>query len=112
MKTTTIKLMMACLMAGLAWNALLAAGAPGSKEIKLPRSHIESVDLANMTFTVIMSATNLTVHITSETRFFLGDKPAIFKDVEVADHVRGTLRRPAGGQPEAVRIYIEKLAPK
>jgi hypothetical protein len=108
MKTTTIKLMMACLMAGLAWNALLAAGAPGSKEIKLPRSHIESVDLAN----VIMSATNLTVHITSETRFFLGDKPAIFKDVEVADHVRGTLRRPAGGQPEAVRIYIEKLAPK
>ena len=104
--------MLAGLLAGLAWNVLLAAGASENKEIKLPRSHVESVDLTNLTFTVVMSATNLIVHITPETRFFLGDKPAIFKDLEVADHVRGTLRRPAGGQPKAVRIYTEKLAPK
>lgn len=65
-----------------------------------------------MTFMVKMDATNLTVHYTAKTRFFINRMPVISKDLEPSDHVSGTLRSTTNGVPEAIRINIVKLAPK
>lgn len=97
---------------GAASAARLLAGDPPAKRVVLPRSHVEAVDITNMTFTVVLHGTNLTVRVTPATRFFLHGKPTLSKNLEVADHVQGSLRQPAEGSPEAVRIQIEKLAPK
>lgn len=80
--------------------------------IKLPPSHVESVDTTNMTFTVVNDSTNLVIHYTPKTRFFINKMPCVSKDVEPSDHISGTLRAMTNGVSEAVRINIEKLAPK
>ena len=104
--------LLGCALAGMVCVARLSADTVVEKTTKLPRSHVQAVDFTNMTFTVVVHETNLTVRITSETRFFLYGKPAISKDIEVADHVSGTVRQADEGLPEALRIQIEKLAPK
>jgi hypothetical protein len=112
MKTPSLKRLLTWTLAAAVCAARLPAGDPAAREVKLPQSHVEAVNFTNMTFTVTMKETNLTVRITCETRFFLHGKPAVSKDLEAADHVSGTLRQPAEGPPEAVRIHIKKLAPK
>ena len=112
MKTNSLPWLFALMLAGTICAVPLSAGAANEKTVVLPRSHVEAIDFTNMTFTVTMKETNLTVHFTAETRFFLNGKPAVSKDMEVADHVKGTLHKPAQGLPEAVRIHIQKLAPK
>lgn len=92
----------------VAWSAAV----PETKAVKLERSHVEAVDFTNLTFTVSQKDASLVVRYTSESRFFLYGKPAIAKDVEVGDHVYGSLRQPPEGDPEAVRIHIEKLSAK
>lgn len=104
-----ITLLAATLALGLA-SSPRAAESPAT--IKLPLSHVESIDPTNMTFTVKMDSTNLTVHYSAKTRFFIKSMPVISKDLEPADHVSGTLRAMTNGVPEAVRINIVKLAPK
>src|SRR5688500_13064335 len=108
MKTDSMKWLLGCALASAVCVVGVSAGAAEAKQVKLPRSHVEAVNFTNTTFTVTMKETNLTVRYTSETRFFLHGKPAISKDLEVADHVSGTIRQPAEGPPEAVRIHIEK----
>ncbi|MEQ2008882.1 MAG: hypothetical protein ABMA26_19040 [Limisphaerales bacterium] len=112
MKTRPIHWLPAATLTFILAIALAATGAAGSKEVKLPRSHVEAVDFTNMTFTVAMNATSMTVRVTAETRFFLNEKPAISKDIEPGDHVRGTIRLAKEGTSEALRIHIEKPAPK
>jgi len=112
MKTNPMKWLLGCTLAGAISMTQLSAGAAETREVKLERSHVEKVNVTNMTFTVTMKETNLTVRYTSETRFFLRGKPSASKDLEAGDHVRGTLRQPENGPAEALRIQIEKLAPK
>ena len=96
----------------LATTVLCSQGAEPTSAIKLPLSHVESIDATNMTFVVKRDATNLTVRYTTKTKFFISRMPAISKDVEPADHVSGILRATTNGVAEAVRIHIVKLAPK
>lgn len=112
MKTYSLKWLLAGALAGVFCTADLPGAEAKKKDVKLPRSHVEAVNVTNLTFTVLVDKTNLTVRYTPETRFFLHGKPAVSKDLETADHVTGTLRQPAEGPPEALRIQIEKLAPK
>lgn len=112
MKTNPMKWLLGCTLASAVSMTQLSAGAAETREVKLERSHVEKVNVTNMTFTVTMKETNLTVRYSSETRFFLRGKPAVSKDLEAGDHVRGTLRQPEDGPAEALRIQIEKLAPK
>ena len=70
------------------------------------------LDFTNMTFTVTLKGTNLTVFITSETRFFKNGQYAISKDLTVGDTVHGTLRKKAEGHPEATRIFVSAAATK
>jgi hypothetical protein len=109
MKTNRYYLLLPVALAGL---LALCATAGDGKPLKLPPSHVEEVNFTNMTFTIKFNQTNLVVRITPDTRFILGGKPAISKDLETADHVHGALRQPASGIPEAVRIHIQKRAPK
>jgi hypothetical protein len=96
--------------------ALLCVVALGAAQppttIKLPLSHVETVDTTNMVFVVTKDSTNLSVRYTAKTKFFIGKMPAVSKDAEAADHVSGILRATTNGVPEAVRINIVKLAPK
>jgi len=112
MKTPSFQWLAAGALATMICVAGLSADAAEAKEIKLPNSRVEAVDFTNMTFIVVAKETNLTVRITSETRFFLKDKPALSKDLQPGDHVRGTLRQPAEGPPEALRLHLEKPAAK
>ncbi len=59
-----------------------------------------------------MRNTNLTVFITSETRFFKNGQYAISKDLTVGDIVHGTLRKKAEGRHEAVRIFVSPAPAK
>lgn len=97
-------------------GAFLCVSAAGAAEpaatIKLPLSHVETVDSTNMVFVVTRDSTNLTVRYTAKTKFFISRMPAVSKDVEPADHVSGILRATTNGVPEAMRINIVKLAPK
>lgn len=112
MKPISLQWLAAFALAGAVLSAPVSTGKVLAKRLKLPRSHVEAVDFTNMTFTVVMQATNLTVSIAPESRFYLYGKAAIAKDLEPGDHVSGTLRAPLEGQPWATRIDIEKLAPK
>lgn len=112
MKTKPILWLLGGTLAGAVCMIQPSAGAAETRDVKLERCHVEKVNVTNMIFTVTMKDTNLTVRYTSETRFFLRGKPAISKDLEVGDHVQGTLRQPETGPAEALRIQIEKLAPK
>ncbi|KAB2660677.1 MAG: hypothetical protein DVB31_13655 [Verrucomicrobia bacterium] len=94
---------------GAASAARLLAGDPPAKRVVLPRIHVEAVDVTNMTFTVVLHGTNLTVRVTPATRFFLHGNLTLSKNLE---HVEGSLRQPAEGPPEAVCIQIAKLAPE
>jgi hypothetical protein len=90
------------------FGAWIGFGAEPSKEQKiltLPKTPVQTLDLTNLTFTVSMN-TNLTVFITSQTRFFQKGKYAISKDLAVGESVQGTLKRSDDGRHEAVRIYI------
>lgn len=110
MKIKLIQWQVACAFAFIIAHAALAA--EPSKRMKLARTHVETVNATNMTFVVKMQGTNVTVHYTSETRFFLNGMPAVSKDLETADHVSGVLRQTQVGEPVALRLNIVKLAPK
>jgi hypothetical protein len=112
MKRDNIQWLVGCVLAGALSTTQFSTSAAEATEVELARSHVLAVDFTNMTFTVTLKETNLTVRCTPETRFFLYGMPAISKDMEVGDHVSGTLRRPPEGQVEAVFIHIDKLAPK
>lgn len=112
MKRTSLQWLAAFALAGAVLSAPITTGKGLAKKIKLPRSHVDAVDFTNMTFTVVLQVTNLTVRIVPESRFYLHGKAAIAKDLEAGDHVSGTLRAPVAGEPWALRIDIEKLAPK
>lgn len=92
--------------------AFMVFAADPAKE-KLPRSHVSAVNTTNMTFVALLGGSNeTTIRYTSKTRFYLNRMPAVSKDLEVGDHVSGTIKRGTNAEPEAVRIEIEKLAPK
>jgi len=112
MKTKMTSLVLGSLLAVVLCAAKPGEAGPRAKTVPLPRCHVEAVDLTNLTFTVALHGTNLIVRITAQTRFFLYGTPALMKDLEVADHVKGTVRNASAGPAEAVRIHIEKLAPK
>ena len=112
MKSSSLQGLAGLALAAMICLARLSTHAAEAKEIKLPRSRIEAVDFTNMTFIVAAKDTNLTVRITSETRFFVTNKPALSKALQPGDHVRGTLRQPAEGPPEALRLHLEKPAAK
>ena len=112
MKMKIMQGMLAGIVASLIGVGGLIAGAAEGKEEKLPRSQVEAVNFTNMTFTVARKETNLVLQITAETRFFTNDKPAISKSLQVGDHVRGTIRRLPDSVPVALRVQIEKPAPK
>lgn len=91
-------------------NAAIAA----DKTIDLPPSKITLLDFTNMTFTVELTGTNLTVYITSETRFFKDGKYAISKDLKEGEIVRGKLKKAVDDhdRSEAVRIFWGKPSPR
>lgn len=106
-------LLAAIFAAGVAAAIVLAADPAKAKTEKLPRSHVSAVNPTNMTFAVLLGGSNeTTIRYTAKTRFFLNAMPAVSKDLEVGDHVSGTIKRGTNAEPEAVRIKIEKLAPK
>ena len=65
-----------------------------------------------MTFTVDLKGTNLTVFITSQTRFFKDGKYAISKDLKEGEMVRGALKPTTDERYEAVRIFWGKPSPR
>lgn len=109
-----MKKLLAILIGAAAAAAIALTSDPAKpKSEKLPRSHVSAVNCTNMTFAVLLGGSNeTTIRYTSATHFYLNRMPAVSKDLEVGDHVSGTIRRFTNAEPEAVRINIEKLAPK
>jgi len=102
-------------MLACAWLAVGGTRAPAAdKLIDLPPAKITLLDFTNMTFTVELTGTNLTVYMTSETRFFKDGKYAISKDLKEGEIVRGKLKKAVGDhdRSEAVRIFWGKPSPR
>jgi hypothetical protein len=106
MKPCLPKLMAAAIVA-----MMLSAG-PDSKAadklIPLPPSKVVMLDFTNMTFTVEVKGTNLTILVTSQTRFFKDGKYATSRELTEGEMVRGVLKPAAEEQREAVRIFWGK----
>jgi hypothetical protein len=94
------------------WLMLSIGPTALAQTVPLPKSQIQSLDLTNMTFTVTLKGTNLTVFITSETRLFKNGNYAISKDLTVGDTVHGSLRKKGEGRHEAVRIFVSAAPAK
>jgi len=105
------------------WQVLQTGGGQGQvmlkpeqeiKRVDLPPSKFTQLDFTNMTFTVELKGTNLTVYMTSETRFFKDGRYAISKDLKEGGLVRGKLKKAADDhdRPEAVRIFWGKPSPR
>jgi hypothetical protein len=101
------------LLFGICTWLLLSIGPTAfAQSVLLPKSPIQSLDLTNMTFTVTLKGTNLTVFITSQTRFFKNGNYAISKDLAVGDTVHGTMRKSMANRHEAVQVFVRTEPPK
>lgn len=106
MKSRSSMLMAAAILAiGLSTGIKSKAA---DKLIPLPPSKVVMLDFTNMTFTVNLKGTNLTVQITSGTRFFKDGKYAISRDLTEGEMVRGVLKPTSDERHEAVRLFWGK----
>ena len=109
MKSKLIK----ALLLGIGTALVLSLGSTAlAQTIPLPKTRIQSLDFTNMTFTVTLTGTNLTVFITSQTRLFKNGNYAISKDLAVGDTVTGTMRKGTANRHEAVQIFARSERPK
>lgn len=106
-----MKLNLLKLMAAAIAIILLATGArleAADRLIPLSPSRLVMLDFTNMTFTVDLTGTNVTILVTSQTRFFKDGKYATSRDLSEGEIVRGVLKSTADERREAIRIFWGK----